>query len=89
MNEDAGLRAAYVRGRRVPDEMVSRGPWTTEVVQRYVSGFYHFAQQGIRLNERCYDEMREADPGLPEWSEFTRLLEGSDYLAAVVVEPTN
>jgi hypothetical protein len=68
-----------VLARRLHDEMISRGPWTTEVVEQRVSGFYKFNPPGVRLDERSYDEMRDVDPGLPPWPEFVAYLDDSEY----------
>jgi len=75
-----------VLGPRVSEEMQTRGPWTTELAVGLIRGFYHFAQHGILLDERAYAEMREVDPGLPEWRDFLALLDASEYRACVVTE---
>lgn len=73
----------HVLAHRLHDEMVSRGPWTTERVEPLVTGFYKFNPPGVRLNERSYAFMRHSDPGLPSWEEFLGLLEGSEMLRFV------
>jgi hypothetical protein len=73
----------YLLGRRLYPEMISRGPWTTERVEGYVRGFYKFNPPGVRLDERSYEQMREIDPGLPEWPELLGLLKDSEYRSSV------
>ena len=64
-------------------EMIGRGPWDRESVERRVKGYYKFNPPGVRLDELAYTRMRDIDPGLPEWTEFLMLLEGSKYRCCV------
>ncbi len=72
---------------RVDDEMISRGPWTTDDAERIVRGYYRFMVIDVPYDEAAHNDLRASDPGIPDWASFLKLLEDSELLSAVVSQP--